>query len=261
MAEGLEAEPEMLLQPETRPISHEQLEIEVEGINAELAMVEYMWIAIYERFAAAQRKYQSLIALHKKQLLHEHNDFFLASRSASNYTIFSDFTTLSNQYYDQYISKYISKHKEQSSIPSSGSNAGSIQDSDNQRESTFKPISQDECSAKRWLISAVSSYLCPRMYQLSARILLSFSLIVPTTARTIPKTTESAEIASSITVAASSLTGLSYVAFLAAVLSVAFYMAALRDPISVWGCMMSIWAFGWWAIKDDAHTTLWDCGT
>ena len=190
------------------------------------------------------------------------------SKSAGNCAIVSHFTTLSDQ--------YISKHKEQSSISSSGSNAGSIQDSDNQRESTFKTISQDECSAKRWLISAVFSHLCPRIYQkgirlreqlascsglLSARILLSFSLIVPTTARTIPKTTESAEIASSITVAASSLTGLSYVAFLAAVLSVAFYMAALRDPISVWGCMMSIWAFGWWAIKDDAHTTLWDCGT
>ncbi|KAL2049789.1 hypothetical protein ABVK25_009884 [Lepraria finkii] len=446
MAEGLEAEPEMLLQPETRPISHEQLVIEVKGIYAGLVMVEAKCIDIDERqSAAAQEKYpsrrvnlkndqwQSLITSHK-QLLHERHDFFLASqhpsaspalsriaakygmparmwrhgihaflevlrhrlpeslehmlafiyiaytmtallyetvstfedtwieclgdldryrmaieddefkdrevwsdvtcfwynkaadkspsvgrlyhhlailarphplvelslyvraltcvspfgragearsppgrydiqhraksKSAGNCAIVSHFTTLSDQ--------YISKHKEQSSISSSGSNAGSIQDSDNQRESTFKTISQDECSAKRWLISAVFSHLCPRIYQkgirlreqlascsglLSARILLSFSLIVPTTARTIPKTTESAEIASSITVAASSLTGLSYVAFLAAVLSVAFYMAALRDPISVWGCMMSIWAFGWWAIKDDAHTTLWDCGT
>ena len=448
MAEGLEAEPEMLLQPETRPISHDQLVIEVKGIYAGLVMVEAKCIDIDERQStAAQEKdpskrvhlkndqWQSLIALHK-QLLHEHHyDFFLASqhpsaspalsriaakygmparmwrhgihafleglrhrlpeslehmlafiyiaytmmallyetvsifedtwieclgdlgryrmaieddelkdrqvwsrvprfwyseaadkspsvgrlyhhlailarpyslgqlslyarsltcviplgragearslpgrydiqhraksKSTGNCAAVSHFTSLSDQ--------YISKHKEQSLISSSGSNAGSMQDSDNQRVLTSKTTSQGECSAKRWSISAILSYLCPRMYQkgirlreqlasgngglLSTRILLSFSLIVPTTARTISKTTESAEIVSSIAVAASSLIGLPYVAFLAAVLSVAFYMAALRDPISVWGCMMSIWAFGWWAIKDDAHTTLWDCGT
>lgn len=93
--EGPELEPEMLLQPETRPISHEQLIIEVKGIYAGLVMVEAKCIDIDERqSAAAQEKdplkkvllkndqWQSLIALHK-QLLHEHHDFFLASQHPS----------------------------------------------------------------------------------------------------------------------------------------------------------------------------------
>ena len=94
-SEGLEAEPEMLLQPDTRPISHEQLVVEVKGIYAGLVMVEAKCIDIDERqSAAAQEKdpskrvdlkndqWQSLIALHK-QLLHEHHDFFLASQHPS----------------------------------------------------------------------------------------------------------------------------------------------------------------------------------
>ena len=91
-AEMLNTEPEMLLQPETRPISHDQLVIEVKGIYAGLVMVEAKCIDIDEKqTAAAQEKdsskkiqlkndqWQSLIALHKK-LLHEHHDFFLASQ-------------------------------------------------------------------------------------------------------------------------------------------------------------------------------------
>ncbi|KAF6225485.1 hypothetical protein HO133_009485 [Letharia lupina] len=94
-SEGSEAEPEMLLQPDTRPISHEQLVVEVKGIYAGLVMVEAKCIDIDERqSAAAQEKdpskkidlkndqWQSLIALHK-QLLHEHHDFFLASQHPS----------------------------------------------------------------------------------------------------------------------------------------------------------------------------------
>ena len=86
------AEPELLLQPETRAISHDQLVIEVKGIYAGLVMVEAKCIDIDEKqTAAAQEKdlskkiqlkndqWQSLIALHK-QLLHEHHDFFLASQ-------------------------------------------------------------------------------------------------------------------------------------------------------------------------------------
>ncbi|KAM0804193.1 hypothetical protein BDR22DRAFT_800550 [Usnea florida] len=85
----------MLLQPDTRPISHEQLVVEVKGIYAGLVMVEAKCIDIDERqSAAAQEKdpskrtdlkndqWQSLIALHK-QLLHEHHDFFLASQHPS----------------------------------------------------------------------------------------------------------------------------------------------------------------------------------
>jgi len=76
---GLEDEPEMLFQPETRPISHEQLVVEVKGIYAGLVIVEAKCIDIDERqSAAAQEKdpskktelkndqWQSLIALHKQ---------------------------------------------------------------------------------------------------------------------------------------------------------------------------------------------------
>ena len=92
MCTAPEAQPEMLLQRDTRPISHDQLVIEVKGIYAGLVMVEAKCIDIDEKqSAAAQEKapskramlkndqYQSLIALHK-QLLHEHHDFFLASQ-------------------------------------------------------------------------------------------------------------------------------------------------------------------------------------
>ena len=95
LPEGSEADPEMLLQPDTRPISHEQLVVEVKGIYAGLVMVEAKCIDIDERQSnAAQEKdpakrvnlkndqWQSLIALHK-QLLHEHHDFFLASQHPS----------------------------------------------------------------------------------------------------------------------------------------------------------------------------------
>ena len=70
---------EMLLQPETRPISHEQLVVEVKGIYAGLVMVEAKCIDIDERQAAAAQEkdptkqtdlkhdqWQSLIALHKQ---------------------------------------------------------------------------------------------------------------------------------------------------------------------------------------------------
>ena len=80
-----------LLQPETRPISHEHLVAEVKGIYAGLVMVEARCIDIDERQATAVRidkpglkndEWQSLIALHK-QLLHEHHEFFLASQHPS----------------------------------------------------------------------------------------------------------------------------------------------------------------------------------
>lgn len=85
----------MLLQPDTRPISHEQLVVEVKGIYAGLVMVEAKCIDIDERGSAATQEkdtakkielkndqWQSLVALHK-QLLHEHHDFFLASQHPS----------------------------------------------------------------------------------------------------------------------------------------------------------------------------------
>ena len=92
---GHEGDPKILWQPETRPISYDQLVIEVKGIYAGLVMVESKCIDIDEKqSAAAQEKdpakkttleneqWQSLIALHK-QLLHEHHDFLLASQHPS----------------------------------------------------------------------------------------------------------------------------------------------------------------------------------
>ena len=91
----LEAASDRILHPNTQPISHEQLVVEVKGIYAGLVMVEAKCINIDERQSAAAQErdppksinhkndqWQSLIALHK-QLLHEHHDFFLASQHPS----------------------------------------------------------------------------------------------------------------------------------------------------------------------------------
>ena len=72
----------ILLQPETRPISQEQLVNEVKGIYAGLVMVEKKCVEICQQQAQTTNKlsneqWQALIALHRT-LLHEHHDFFLA---------------------------------------------------------------------------------------------------------------------------------------------------------------------------------------
>ncbi|KAE9374243.1 hypothetical protein N431DRAFT_455027 [Stipitochalara longipes BDJ] len=84
----------IVLQPESRPISQEQLVAEVKGIYAGLVMVEAKCIEVDNKQATlaqtdpgAQPKlnneqWQALIALHRT-LLHEHHDFFLASRHPS----------------------------------------------------------------------------------------------------------------------------------------------------------------------------------
>ena len=93
--DDMEQEPEILLQPETRPISHEQLFLEVKGIYAGLLMVESKCIEVDSRQSKAalerdpsrptklsDEQWQALITLHKT-LLHEHHDFFLASQHPS----------------------------------------------------------------------------------------------------------------------------------------------------------------------------------
>lgn len=80
----------MLKQPETRPISQEQLVAEVKGIYAGLVMVETKCIEVdsaqnAQGDSAAKlnnEQWQALIALHRT-LLHEHHDFFLASQHPS----------------------------------------------------------------------------------------------------------------------------------------------------------------------------------
>ncbi|KAJ9155637.1 hypothetical protein NKR23_g1920 [Pleurostoma richardsiae] len=80
----------MIRQPETRPISQEQLVAEVKGIYAGLVMVESKCIEVdnaqNSQNEAPPRlnneQWQALIALHRT-LLHEHHDFFLASQHPS----------------------------------------------------------------------------------------------------------------------------------------------------------------------------------
>jgi len=83
--------PGLLLQPDSRPISQEQLASEVKSIYAGLSMVETKCIHVDRaQTTAAQNSdtklasdyWQALIALHRT-LLHEHHDFFLASQHPS----------------------------------------------------------------------------------------------------------------------------------------------------------------------------------
>ncbi|KAK1754181.1 EST/SMG-like protein 1 [Echria macrotheca] len=78
-------------QPETRPISQEQLVAEVKGIYAGLVMVENKCIEVNSaqntqgngaNTKLNNEQWQALIALHRT-LLHEHHDFFLASQHPS----------------------------------------------------------------------------------------------------------------------------------------------------------------------------------
>ncbi|PVH98421.1 hypothetical protein DM02DRAFT_531208 [Periconia macrospinosa] len=86
--------PGLILQPESRPISQEQLASEVKSIYAGLSMVESKCIHVDRNQTAilqdgsephsrlASDHWQALIALHRT-LLHEHHDFFLASQHPS----------------------------------------------------------------------------------------------------------------------------------------------------------------------------------
>jgi hypothetical protein len=92
---SLDVDSNILSQPETRPISQEQLVAEVKGIYAGLVMVEGKCIQVELKHAQLARdappgtqpklnneQYQTLIALHRT-LLHEHHDFLLASQHPS----------------------------------------------------------------------------------------------------------------------------------------------------------------------------------
>ncbi|KAL4403567.1 hypothetical protein CABS03_15019 [Colletotrichum abscissum] len=80
----------LIKQPETRPISQEQLVAEVKGIYAGLVMVETKCIEVDNAQSSNNEtnpkvnneQWQALIALHRT-LLHEHHDFFLASQHPS----------------------------------------------------------------------------------------------------------------------------------------------------------------------------------
>ncbi|KAI9172344.1 SMG-like protein 1 [Paramyrothecium foliicola] len=80
----------MVKEPETRPISQDQLINEVKGIYAGLVMVESKCIEVDNAQSSntdadhklSNEQWQALIALHRT-LLHEHHDFFLASQHPS----------------------------------------------------------------------------------------------------------------------------------------------------------------------------------
>ncbi|KAG7403607.1 hypothetical protein Forpe1208_v016282 [Fusarium oxysporum f. sp. rapae] len=80
----------MMGQPKTRPISEDQLVVEVEGIYEGLAQVETKCIEVDNAQSSNtdansklnNEQWQALIALHRA-LLHEHHDFFLASQHPS----------------------------------------------------------------------------------------------------------------------------------------------------------------------------------
>ncbi|KAJ4324005.1 hypothetical protein N0V84_004099 [Fusarium piperis] len=80
----------MIPQPETMPISQDQLVAEVKGIYAGLVMVETKCIEVDNAQSSNAEsnpklnndQWQALIALHRT-LLHEHHDFFLASQHPS----------------------------------------------------------------------------------------------------------------------------------------------------------------------------------
>lgn len=77
----------MFKQPETNPITEEQLISSVRGIYAGLVMVEKKCIEVDKQQSESkaelsQAQWQALISLHRT-LLHEHHDFFLASQHPS----------------------------------------------------------------------------------------------------------------------------------------------------------------------------------
>lgn len=83
-----DASDQLVKEPETRPISHDQLVAEVKGIYAGLVMVESKCIEVDNAQSSQNgtrlnnEQWQALIALHRT-LLHEHHDFFLASQHPS----------------------------------------------------------------------------------------------------------------------------------------------------------------------------------
>ena len=78
----------MLLQPEIRPITQEQLVNEVKEIYAGLVMVEKKCMEIDQQQASTTTKlsneqWQTLTALHRT-LLHEHHDFLASQHPSSS---------------------------------------------------------------------------------------------------------------------------------------------------------------------------------
>ena len=82
------------------------------------------------------------------------------------------------------------------------------------------------------------------------------NLVVPTAARTLPRNTGNEESTDSFAAVISPLAHWPSLAFVIIALLVAQYLAHMNDAIFVWGCMMTIWAFGWWTIRADSSTTL-----
>lgn len=97
---------------------------------------------------------------------------------------------------------------------------------------------------------------CKTGSSLAVTFTICASLVVPATARTIPRNTSNEESTGSFTAVVIPLAHWPYLAFVIITLLVAQYLAHIKDPIFIWGCMMTVWAFGWWTIRADSSTSL-----
>ena len=129
---------EMIQQPETRPISEEQLVEEVRGISSGLAMLEKKCMEIDWQQAPAVKKYEDrytvvwisseqLQALVKpnRELPHKHHDFFLAEKNERRMraTIYGSLNQATSQAKrrGRKVLRVILKGKEHLACPDSGS--------------------------------------------------------------------------------------------------------------------------------------------
>ena len=97
---------------------------------------------------------------------------------------------------------------------------------------------------------------CKTGSSLTVTFTICANLVVPATARTIPRNTSNEESTGSLNLVVIPLAQWSYLAFVIITLLITQYLAHIKDPIFVWGCMMTVWAFGWWTIRADPGTTL-----
>ena len=97
---------------------------------------------------------------------------------------------------------------------------------------------------------------CKTGSSLTVTFTICANLVVPATARTIPRNTSNEESTGSLNAVVIPLAQWSYLAFVIITLLMAQYLAHTKDPIFIWGCMMTVWAFGWWTIRADPGTTL-----
>ena len=122
------------------------------------------------------------------------------------------------------------------------------------RQASWRKFNTNPCSRIGQYAALVSNYLRRR------RLSLNSSLIVPLTASLLPAVKGSpmgnpdkaGGDSSIMTTSVHLLVGSLYVGFAAAALATAHSLATRKGPIRVWGSMMGVSAYAWWAVKNDA---------